>query len=130
MIEENNNFTEQSAKEMGMSEDEHKIHLGLSQSKSEKLAELKRMKNTLFSVLPIVVITIFVMIWYALAQFNFVSSPSGFWLNTLNIIMPLFATYTLFIIGKPYILGVYRFARYGKANMDTLVGIGTGVAYI
>src|SRR3989338_329051 len=32
------------AVEMGMSEDEHKAHLGLNQSKTEKLAELAAMK--------------------------------------------------------------------------------------
>jgi len=40
------------------------------------------------------------------------------------------ATYTLFVVGQPYLLGVYRFLRYGKANMDTLIGIGTLAAYI
>src|ERR1035437_9080799 len=32
------------ASEMGMSEDEHKAHLGLNQTKAEKLAELAAMK--------------------------------------------------------------------------------------
>jgi len=45
-------------------------------------------------------------------------------------LMPLFATYILFVVGKPYLLGFYRFLRYGKANMDTLIGIGTGAAFI
>ena len=40
------------------------------------------------------------------------------------------ATYTLFVVGKPYLLGFYRFLRYGKANMDTLIGIGTSVAFL
>jgi Cu2+-exporting ATPase/Cu+-exporting ATPase len=33
-------------------------------------------------------------------------------------------------VGQPYLLGVYRFVRYGKANMDTLIGIGTSAAFI
>src|SRR3989344_6971904 len=40
------------------------------------------------------------------------------------------ATYVLFVVGKPYLLGVYRFLRYGKANMDTLIGLGTFVAFL
>src|SRR3989344_1263106 len=45
-------------------------------------------------------------------------------------LLPLMATYVLFVVGKPYLLGVYRFFRYGKANMDTLIGIGTVAAYL
>jgi len=40
------------------------------------------------------------------------------------------ATYTLFVVGQPYLLGVYRFLRFRKANMDTLIGIGTLAAFI
>src|SRR3990167_6030391 len=36
----------------------------------------------------------------------------------------------LLVVGKPYLLGFYRFLRYGKANMDTLIGIGTVAAYL
>jgi len=42
----------------------------------------------------------------------------------------IMATYTLIFIGWPYLLGIYRFVRYGRANMDTLIGIGTSTAYI
>ena len=45
-------------------------------------------------------------------------------------ILPLMATYVLFVVGKPYLLGFYRFLRYGKANMDTLIGIGTTAAFL
>src|SRR3989338_5227766 len=37
------------ANEMGMSENEHASHLGVTQSKQEKLAEIKDMKNKLVS---------------------------------------------------------------------------------
>jgi Cu2+-exporting ATPase/Cu+-exporting ATPase len=45
-------------------------------------------------------------------------------------LLPIFATYILFVVGKPYLLGLYRFLRYGKANMDTLIGIGTVAAFL
>ena len=35
-----------------------------------------------------------------------------------------------FVVGKPYLAGFYRFLRYGHANMDTLIGIGTSAAYV
>lgn len=40
------------------------------------------------------------------------------------------ASYMMFIVGRPYLLGVWRFARHGQADMDTLVGIGTLAAYL
>jgi P-type Cu+ transporter len=40
------------------------------------------------------------------------------------------ATLVLVFSGGQFMMGVYRFARWGKANMDTLVGLGTMAAYI
>jgi len=45
-------------------------------------------------------------------------------------ILLVMATYMLFVVGKPYLMGFYRFLRYGKTNMDTLIGIGTSAAYL
>src|ERR1039457_1819806 len=47
----------------------------------------------------------------------------------LNYLLPIMATYTIFVVGKPYLLGLYRFLRYGVANMDTLIGLGTTAAF-
>jgi Cu+-exporting ATPase len=45
-------------------------------------------------------------------------------------LLPLFATYMLFVVGRPYLAGMWRFIRYGRADMDALVGIGTSVAFV
>lgn len=45
-------------------------------------------------------------------------------------LLPIFATYSLFVIGLPYIKGMIRFFRYFVADMDSLVGIGTSIAFI
>ncbi|MFA5932264.1 MAG: heavy metal translocating P-type ATPase [Candidatus Paceibacterota bacterium] len=121
---------EMTASEMGMSESEHAEHLGLNQTKKEKLAELKEMRNKLFSLIPIVIISIFVMTWDILTRFNLVTEMSYFWSEFFHHLLPILATYTLFVVGKPYLLGLYRFLRYGKANMDTLIGLGTSVAML
>lgn len=44
----------------------------------------------------------------------------------------LFGTSTLIyvLVGKPFLMGVINFFRRGIANMDTLIGIGTGTAYV
>jgi len=118
------------AESMNMSPEEHAAHLGLNQSKNEKLAELKDMRNKIISVVPLAVFSVFVMTWDILAQFNVLPTVPYFWEEFFHHLLPLMATYTLFVVGKPYLLGLYRFLRYGKANMDTLIGIGTSVAFL
>jgi P-type Cu+ transporter len=119
-----------SASEMGMSEDEHAGHLGLNQSKQEKLAEVADMRSKVISAIPLAIFSIFVMGWDILAQYNMVGEMSYTVKEFFHHLLPIFATYTLFVVGKPYLLGFYRFLRYGKANMDTLIGIGTSAAFL
>lgn len=45
-------------------------------------------------------------------------------------LMPLLATYMMFVVGRPYLAGIGRFIKFKRADMDTLVGIGTFVAYV
>ena len=45
------NSENKSAKEMNMTEDEHKAHLGIDQSKAEKLAEIREMRNKVISAI-------------------------------------------------------------------------------
>src|SRR3989338_9098277 len=120
----------ETAKEMGMSENEHAEHLGLNQSKKEKLAEIKDMGSKVISAIPLAIISVFVMSWEILAQYSLVSEMSPTVEEFFHHLLPLFATYILFVVGKPYLLGFYRFLRYGKANMDTLIGIGTVAAFL
>lgn len=110
--------------------DEHREHLGLNQNKKEKLAELKEMKNKLIFAIPIAVFSVFVMAWDILAQFKVVGEMSLVVSEFFHHLLPILATYILFVIGSPYLLGFYRFLRYGKANMDSLIGIGTSVAFL
>jgi len=121
---------EMTAAEMGMSEDEHKAHLGLNQSKAEKLAELADMKTKIVTVMPMAAIAIVIMAWGILAEFGSVPAASSGLGDSFNILLALMATYALFVVGQPYLLGFYRFLRYGKANMDSLIGIGTSAAYV
>ena len=84
----------------------------------------------IFSAMPIAVVAIFVMAWDILAKFELVGEQSLVIMEFFHHLLPLLATYMLFVVGKPYLLGFYRFLRYGKANMDTLIGIGTSVAFL
>lgn len=118
------------AESMSMSADEHAAHTGLRQSKTEKLAEIKDMRWRVLSVLPLAAFSIFVMGWEMAAQFGWLSTIPEIWYEFFHHLLPIFATYTMVVVGKPYLLGFYRFLRYGKANMDTLIGIGTSVAFL
>jgi len=119
-----------SAEEMGMSESEHAAHLGLNQSKKEKLAEVADMRMKVLSAIPIAIFAAFVMGWDILAQYSIVPAMSYALKEFFHHLLPILATYILFVVGKPYLLGFYRFLRYGKANMDTLIGIGTSAAFL
>jgi Cu2+-exporting ATPase/Cu+-exporting ATPase len=113
----------------GMAED-HSEHSGISQSKAEKLSELTSLKRKVISVIPLALFSIFVMGWDILAEFKTVPLMPYFWEEFFHHLLPIFATYTLFVVGKPYLKGLYRFIRYGKADMDALIGIGTLAAFI
>lgn len=119
-----------SAEEMGMSENEHAAHLGLNQSKKEKLAEVSDMRTKVLSAIPIAIFAAFVMGWDILAQYSIAPTMSYTIKEFIHHLFPILATYILFVVGKPYLLGFYRFLRYGKANMDTLIGIGTTAAFL
>jgi len=118
------------AEDMGMSADEHAAHLGLNQSKQEKLAEIADMRTKVISSIPLTIVSIFIMSWDILAQFKVIVPPTEILDEFFHHLLPLMATYMLFVVGKPYLLGFYRFLRYGKANMDSLIGIGTSVAFL
>ena len=119
-----------SAKEMGMSDDEHAEHLGLNQSKKEKLAEIKEMRIKVISAIPLAVISVFVMAWDILAKYEVVEMMNNNVGEFFHHLLPIMATYVLFVVGKPYLLGFYRFLRTRQANMDTLIGIGTVAAFL
>ncbi|MSU74171.1 copper-translocating P-type ATPase [Candidatus Kaiserbacteria bacterium] len=103
-------------------EEDHSKHSGTS--------DLADMKWKVISAIPLAIFSVFVMSWEILAQFGIVPNMPLVWEEFFHHLLPLMATYMLFVVGKPYLLGFYRFLRYGKANMDTLIGLGTSAAFI
>ncbi|MBP9709213.1 MAG: cadmium-translocating P-type ATPase [Oligoflexales bacterium] len=118
------------AEEMGMSAEEHSAHLGLNQSKKEKVAEVADMQTKVLSAIPIAIFAAFLMGWEILAKYGIAPEMSYTLEEFFHHLIPILATYILFVVGKPYLLGFYRFLRYGKANMDTLIGMGTLTAFL
>ncbi len=90
---------------------------------------LVRLEGKTLFILPITLATFLLMLWEILARIvaPIPNLPIPMqWFNTITMIL---ATIALFWVGRPYLEGVVRFARFRVANMDTLVGIGTLVAY-
>ncbi|MEK9201260.1 MAG: heavy metal translocating P-type ATPase [Patescibacteria group bacterium] len=99
--------------------------------REQKLLELAKLKKHVQIVIPMVVVSVLVMVWEIGAE------PLKLWPEMPDMLMeffhhllPILATYALFVIGLPYLKGVARFVKHRVANMDTLVGIGTSVAYL
>lgn len=79
--------------------------------------KFKKLKNkTIWAVilsLPVVTIGMF-----------FMDMPYG------NEIMWLFSTPVVLWLGKDFFINAWKQAKHGSANMDTLVALSTGIAYI
>ncbi|MFA5942221.1 MAG: heavy metal translocating P-type ATPase [Candidatus Paceibacterota bacterium] len=101
-----------------------------NQPKNEKFAELAAMKRKLVAIMPMAAIAAIVMAWDILAEFNRVAPMPQAWSEFSMFLLMFMAAYALFVVGKPFLLGLYRFVRYGKANMDTLIGLGTSAAFL
>lgn len=98
--------------------------------KSIRHTELQSMKMRVLVSIPLVLVSFLVIGWDILAELGVVTAMNFTTKEFFHHLLPLFATYMLFVVGRPYLLGLYRFFRYGKANMDTLIGLGTVTAYL
>lgn len=92
--------------------------------------ELSDLKNKVEFSLPLTLVVFFLMIFD-------IAAGTWSWLPNLPLPMEIFntllmiiATVMLFFVGRPYLKGVIRFWRFKVANMDTLIGLGTSVAYL
>ena len=104
------------------------VHIDNSEKKIQALAKLK---NQIKTVIPFMLVSIFVMSWEIGGDsLQFFSPMPDIIKVFVHHLLPLFATYTLFVIGLPYLQAIFRFIRFRVANMDTLIGIGTLTAFL
>lgn len=109
---------------------DHSAHLGIGQSKDEKLKELDSQKQKVYFVMPITILVFALMMWEIAAQ-SFSQVPAFFIPHALfQVISLILATIVLFWIGGEFLKEIWIFAKYRVANMYTLVGIGTLSAYV
>ncbi|MFA5991508.1 MAG: heavy metal translocating P-type ATPase [Candidatus Doudnabacteria bacterium] len=113
-----------------MSGMDHSAHLGLNQTKEAKLKELQDYKLKLYFSLPVAGLVFLAMLWEITTEVfkNLPMLPLT--ADIYSKVLLVFATIILFWIGQPFLKGVWNFLRFGAANMDTLVGVGTLTAYI
>ncbi len=110
--------------------EDHSMHTGVNLSKEEKMKELLIMKAKTQFVLPIALLVFILMMWEIGAKL-FSSIPNfPLPMSILNTLSMILASIILFWIGQPFLQGVVKFIKYRVANMDTLIGIGTLVAYL
>lgn len=81
-------------------------------------------------VVPMIIFSFFMMGWEVLSSNQIISEMPETWYEFFHHLMPIFATFVLFGIGRKYIRAVGIFIRTRTANMDTLVGISTMVAFL
>lgn len=98
-------------------------HANMQASGHDHMSENAPRANQIIISMVLVFISIFIMLWE-------IFFPNQHTLKEFfHHLLPLLATYMLFVAGKPYLDGVWRFIKYKKADMDSLVGIGTSVAF-
>ena len=116
--------TAKSASEMNMGAVDHARmdHGGDNKEKSMAL-EMK-------FVIPMVIFSFVMMFWDVLSSNNIIPEMPENIYEAFHHLIPIFAAFVLFGIGRRYIKATWIFLRTGIANMDVLVGISTIVAFI
>lgn len=114
--------TSKSATEMNMSEMDH--------ARMNHGSDEKKMAFEMKFIIPMVIFSFVMMLWDVLAKNNFVPEMPETIYEGFHHLMPIFATFILFGIGRRYIRATWIFLKTGVASMDTLVGISTIVAFI
>lgn len=113
--------------EQKMSDHDHSSH----DPNEKKLQTLIKLKHQIQIVVPFMIISILVMVWEIGGNYFPWLVPMPEIVKVfVHHLLPLFATYTLFVIGLPYLQAIIRFIKYHVANMDTLIGIGTFTAFL
>lgn len=115
-------FEDTAKKEAGQARDHSQMNHGDSNEKKMAL-EMK-------FVIPMVIFSFVMMFWDVLSNNNIIPAMPETIYEAIHHLMPIFASFVLFGIGRRYIKATWIFLRTGIANMDVLVGISTIVAFV
>ncbi|MDR0369383.1 MAG: cation transporter [Candidatus Peribacteria bacterium] len=89
-------------------------------------------RDMLISI-PLIIFCLFLMgrmLGAEYSLFGIPEMPETFHYLITKRILPILTTVFIFTIGRKYLKAVWLYLTRGKATMDTLVGIGTGFAYL
>lgn len=81
-------------------------------------------------VVPMIIFSFFMMGWEVLQSNKLIAPMPTTFYEFAHHLMPILASFVLFGIGRKYIRAFVIFLKTGTANMDTLVGISTIVAFV
>lgn len=89
------------------------------------------MKSKIMIAMPMVALSFIFMVWEIFgSKTGIVPLMPERVEEFFHHMLPVMATYILFAVGTQYLRGIWTFVRYRVASMDTLIGIGTLVAYV
>lgn len=88
------------------------------------------MRQNVRIVMPFVVFSFLYMVWEIGGKQGYLPKMEEWIYEFFHHLFPIIATYVLFVIGKSYIVALWRFLRTGIANMDTLIGLGTLTGFV
>ncbi len=91
---------------------------------------LDKLRTETRVTLPLVAVSVLIMAWEMLVRAAFLPAMGEVAEEFVHHLMPVLATIVLTVSGRPYLAGIVRFVRHRVANMDTLIGIGTVVAFL
>ncbi len=98
-------------KKTGLAEDEHQHHV--SHLRSDMIWSLSL-------ALPVMVIS--------MVSMNATAGETG--ISLVNLIMLLLTLPVITWFGRNFFINAFNLARHGQANMDTLVALSTGIAFL
>jgi Cu2+-exporting ATPase/Cu+-exporting ATPase len=102
----------------------------LQTGEDHQLHQLHQSKKKLFLLIPAAIMMSLLMGWDILSATTDLLPMPPFppaWMDYFGFAL---ATTVLFLAGEPFVRGIGVFLRSGRANMDTLIGIGTVTAWI
>ncbi len=116
--------TATTAAEMNMSAEDH------ARMDHSRGSGVRNMALEMKFVIPMVIFSFVMMFWDVLSNNGIIPKMPETIYEFFHHLMPIFASFVLFGIGRRYIKATWIFLRTGIANMDVLVGISTIVAFI
>lgn len=115
----------------GAEEEMQDKHVGGHNHAAVQTGELAELRARVTVVLPLVVVAVGMMAWDLLSgPVPLLPEMSPVLREFFHHLLPIMATYALFVTGRPYLRGLRLFFRKGIADMDSLVGLGTVAAFL